>query len=126
MVYRTGSGEIISQRSDSDACYFDGCVIFAERDTPHHLPENPEETDAEEDLPSADGQSESFDLYSSFRGGKKKLIMENVYRYKCTGAAIYIFKESEKTYEGETLYDVYGGSSLDNIELLISGVLPTR
>ena len=62
-------------------------------------------------------------LYYSRNGGEKVLILEDVSTFWITESAIYVFAPHKFSVEGEDpLYDLYGGTSVDNIKFLVEGV----
>ena len=111
----------------NNAMLFDRHVVFTESDAKESLPERAdEETNA--DGSSVSGAAKNvnnatYSLYAVKKGGEKKFIMSNVALIKTEGDVLYVFCFSEGSALNEKpLYDVYGGTSINNIKLLIEGV----
>ena len=110
--------------------YVNDCIVFLERDPPKSLPKKAEETELETNsdgsivinTPKEDNEF-TYSLYCVNRGGEKKLIMNDIASYRVVGDTLYVFRLNENAVFGESSrYDVYGGTSINNIKLLIEGV----
>jgi len=113
--------KLISDKSYNHADFENG-VVFIEKKRKYDI--FPEKIQSEDETESANAKKEyvNYSLYYS-EYGKKKLVMENISSFQVMGDALYVYVPSGKTFEDETLYDVYGGTSVDSLELLISGVV---
>jgi len=120
---------VISDSAASSACAFIGeDFVFLEREALTLLPvDAPKDTSdtAETTGGEAVSEEETYSLYYSRSGGKKKILMSGVSSFTVRKNAIYVYVPSGKTFEGRTLYDVYGGTDVESIELLIRGVETT-
>jgi len=120
--YSNGRGKVISSDAYSVSGFGNG-VLIMQPNRGELLPSLRNQTE-EEVKNSATGKAYyTYSLYYSEYGKKPALVMDNIAKYTATGTSLYVFALNENSVEGEKpLYDVYGGKSVFELELLISGV----